>query len=306
MKKATIILISYNSESFITDCLTSVFKADDISNSEVIVWDNASSDTTVSKIKKNFPDVILHESANNIGFAAAINRVALMASGKYLVLLNPDTQVEKRWLTTLLETLSKDGKVAAVNSKIKILNNGKEYIQNAGSYLFDDGHARDRGAVVTDSKEQLYELDSKYYSLPKEVDAFCGASTALNKEVFLDLGGFDEQMFLYYEDTDLSIRLRKRGYTILYQPKSELTHIHTASSHEWSDFFIYHTELNRLLLLWKHFPIQTILKETLVYKFSIVYQLIKLNKRFLTRMKVLFSLVLKMPYLLKFRMEGNV
>lgn len=306
MKQATIIFISHNSEQFISNCLSSVLKATDISDSEIVVWDNASTDTTVPLIKRKFPTVTVLESATNIGFAAAVNKVAQMAKSKYLVLLNPDTRVEKNWLTALLNTFSKDKKIAAVNSKIKIIRNKKEYIQNAGSYLFDDGHARDRGAVVTDAKEQLYEPDGDYYSFSTQVDAFCGASTAINTEVFLNLGGFDERMFLYYEDTDLSIRMRKAGYTIVFQPKSEVLHLHAASSKEWSDFFIFHTELNRLLVLWKHFPIKKVLSETLLYKLSAIFQLVKFNKRFLTRMKVLFSLLTNIPYLLKFRLENQV
>ncbi len=303
MKKASIIVVTYNSTKFISHCLKSLESVKGIEDSEIIVWDNASTDKTVEQITQSFPNITVHSCEHNLGFAQAVNQASRLASGTYLVLLNPDTTVEEEWLVSLIKTFNQHTKVGAVNSKTKIIISGKEYIQNAGSFLFSDGHARDRGAVVTDTKEQLYEPDSEYYSEEREVDAFSGVSVAIPRELFLKLGGFDINMFLYYEDTDLSIRLKKLGYTIWYQPKSKLTHIHSASSREWSEFFVFHTELNRLLLVWKHFPLNTVLSETALYKASTFFQIIKNRKRFFTRLKVLFNLVTRLPYLLHYRME---
>lgn len=303
MKKASIIVVTYNSTKFISQCLASLKSVKGIDDCEIIVWDNASIDGTVKLITKGFPNITLQSCKHNLGFAQAVNNAAQIANGKYLVLLNPDTTVEKEWLLSLIQTFNQHEKVGAVNSKTKIVISGKKYIQNAGSVLFSDGHARDRGAVVTDFKEQLYETDSEYYSNEREVDAFSGVSVAIPRELFLELGGFDKNMFLYYEDTDLSIRLKRFGYSIWYQPKSKLTHIHSASSKEWSEFFIFHTELNRLLLIWKHFPLKTVLIETALYKASVFFQIIKNRRRFFTRLKVLFTLITKLTYLLHYRIE---
>ncbi|NCS97987.1 MAG: glycosyltransferase family 2 protein [Candidatus Pacebacteria bacterium] len=305
MPTASIILISFNSAEFIGTCLASLQKVTGIADAEIIVWDNASTDDTVSLIKKKFPKLLLHESPKNLGFGKAINRAAKIATGKYLVLLNPDTQVEQNWLQPLLSTFTSETKVGAVNSKTKIVIDGSEYIQNAGNYVFYDGHSRDRGAVITKDRQQEYESDSTYYNTAKKVAAFSGVSVALPRKLFLEMGGFDERLFMYYEDTDFSLRLAKKGYDIWYQPKSELKHIHSASSEEWSEFFVYHTELNRLLLVWKHFSFMRVLSEINKYKLSLLYQLVKGKKRGLTRIKVIAKILTLIPGLIMYRFKGS-
>lgn len=301
--KTSIIIITYNSADFIKSCLSSVEKVDGINDAEIVVWDNKSSDETTQIIEKDFPKVKLFKSPQNLGFGAAINKVVKELESDYIVLLNPDTQVDKNWLKDLLSTFESTEKIGAVNSKTKIIIDGKQYIQNAGSHLFSDGHGRDRGAVVSANHKQSYEEDSEFYNQLTEVDAFSGVSVMIPRKLFISLGGFDENMFMYYEDTDLSIRMKKRGYKIYFQPKSELKHIHSASSEEWSPFFVYQTELNRLILLYKHFPIPIVLMELIKYKLSTLYQLLKLKKRFFIRLKVLFTLALNLPYLVSYRLS---
>ncbi|MCA9369419.1 glycosyltransferase family 2 protein [Candidatus Woesebacteria bacterium] len=305
MPSASIILVTYNSSDFIGECLSSLQKLTGIGDAEIIVWDNASTDSTVKLIEKKFPKVTLHTSEKNLGFGAAVNKAANLAKGKYIILLNPDTQVSKNWLEPLLATFKLYKNVGAVNSKTKIVIDGKEYIQNAGNYVFYDAHSRDRGAVITKDRQQLYEEDSQYYNTPTEVDAFSGVSVAIDRKLFLELGGFDEHMFMYYEDTDFSLRLKKAGYSIWYQPKSELKHIHSASSEEWSEFFVYHTELNRLLFLWKHFSFARVIIEMGKYKASMFKQLLKLKRRGFTRFKVLLKLGINLPYLTLYRLRGD-
>lgn len=304
MPTASIILVTYNSADFIASCLSSLEKVEGIADAQIIVWDNASTDKTVSVIKKKFPKVTLLVSKENLGFGKAVNKAAAQATGKYIVLLNPDTKVEPNWLRPLLNTFSKYPNVGAVNSKTKIVIDGSEYIQNAGNYLFYDGHSRDRGAVITINRQQRYEKDSEYYNTSTKVDAFSGVSVALPRKLFLDMGGFDEHMFMYYEDTDFSLRLKKRGYDVWYQPKSKLKHIHSASSEEWSEFFVYHTELNRLLFVVKHFSTFRWMSEIIKYKISMTYQLLKFKRRGITRFKVLLNIAASFPYLLHFRLRG--
>ena len=73
----------------------------------------------------------------------------------------------------------------------------------------------------------------------------------MKKQDFLDCGGFDDRFFMYYEDTDLSYRLKSMGKKIMYCPTAIVRHIHTGSSTEWSDFFLYHVYRNKLLFVWK-------------------------------------------------------
>jgi GT2 family glycosyltransferase len=101
--------------------------------------------------------------------------------------------------------------------------------------------------------EQVYELESPYFEKACEIHAFCGVSVLIRKDIFEKLGGFDESFFMYYEDTDLSLRMRKMGYLIYYEPNSIVYHLHSGSSVEWSEFFSYYAERNHLAFVIKHF-----------------------------------------------------
>lgn len=154
-------------------------------------------------------------------------------------------------------------------------------IQNSGVVVFRSGYARDRGAVIRDA-QSFYEIDNSYFNKKTELLSFCGASSIIRKEVFESLGGFDENFFMYYEDVDLSLRMRRNGYRILYEPKSVLRHIHAATSKEWSHLFIYNVEKNHLALLIKHFPWLTVARQFCMYLLMFLISLLKAIKWRLT------------------------
>jgi GT2 family glycosyltransferase len=118
-----------------------------------------------------------------------------------------------------------------------------DVLNNAGSMVFRDGYGADRA---------YQELDRGQYQRPEEVFAFCGGAVLLRTEALRQAGIFDQDFFLYYEDTDLSWRLRALGWAIRYQPDAVVRHIHSASSVEWSPLFVFHTDRNRLLMLTKN------------------------------------------------------
>ena len=118
-----------------------------------------------------------------------------------------------------------------------------DVLNNAGSMVFRDGYGADRA---------YQELDRGQYQRPEEVFAFCGGAVCFRTEALRQAGVFDDDFFLYYEDTDLSWRLRSLGWRIRYQPAAVARHIHSASSVEWSPLFVFHTDRNRLLMLTKN------------------------------------------------------
>jgi O-antigen biosynthesis protein len=176
----------------------------------------------------------------------------------------------------------------------------RNLFQNAGNFYFRDGHGRDRGVYVIQN-QQYYEIDHGQYDNDELVPGFNGAAVLLNKNALKEVGMFDEKFFMYYEDGDLSLRMYKSGWNVLYCHDSVIRHIHSASSKEFSDFFIYHTERNRLLFVIKHWPLPKVFRQCLSY---FVRDLILVNasyfvrgeaglafKRFIIRSKVLISLV---------------
>jgi GT2 family glycosyltransferase len=117
-----------------------------------------------------------------------------------------------------------------------------DVVNNAGSIVVTAGYGADRG---------YQEVDEGQYDEPVEVFAACGCAVAFRTEAGRQVDWFDDDFFLYYEDTDLSWRLRAAGWSIRYEPKAVVRHIHSATSVEWSPVFTFHTTRNRLLMLLK-------------------------------------------------------
>ncbi|WP_020572395.1 glycosyltransferase family 2 protein [Parafrankia discariae] len=117
-----------------------------------------------------------------------------------------------------------------------------DVINNVGGIVLTDGYGADRG---------YQQIDAGQFDNPEEVFTACGNGMAMRTELGQALGWFDDDFFLYYEDTDLSWRIRARGYQIRYVPGAVLRHVHSASSVEWSPLFVFHTDRNRLLMLTK-------------------------------------------------------
>ncbi|WP_083731017.1 glycosyltransferase family 2 protein [Protofrankia sp. BMG5.30] len=117
-----------------------------------------------------------------------------------------------------------------------------DVINNVGGIVLRDGYGADRG---------YQQIDTGQFARPEEVFTACGNGMAIRTRLGHELGWFDDDFFLYYEDTDLSWRIRARGYTIRYIPDAALRHVHSASSVEWSPLFVFHTDRNRLLMLTK-------------------------------------------------------
>jgi hypothetical protein len=140
----------------------------------------------------------------------------------------------------LTATVAAEGSeaVLAVSEGVPLV----DVVNNAGSIVLRDGYGADRG---------FQEPDTGQYDEPVEVFAACGNGMALRTVAGREVGWFDDDFFLYYEDTDLSWRLRARGWAIRYEPTAVLRHLHSASSTEWSPLWMFHVERNRLLMLTK-------------------------------------------------------
>ncbi|HSP38781.1 MAG TPA: glycosyltransferase family 2 protein [Frankiaceae bacterium] len=117
-----------------------------------------------------------------------------------------------------------------------------DVVNNAGGIVLEDGYGADRA---------YQQVDDGRFDVATEVFTACGNGMAMRRELGAELHWFDDDFFLYYEDTDLSWRIRARGYAIRYEPRAVLRHIHAASSGEWSPLFVFHVDRNRLLMVTK-------------------------------------------------------
>jgi GT2 family glycosyltransferase len=244
-----VIVLNWNGRRYLHDCFDALLEQEVAGGFEAIMVDNASSDDSVAYLNQWWPAVRVIQSASNLGFAAGNNLGFSVAAGRYLVLLNTDTRVQPGWLAALIAAADADDRVGAVTSKLVFMADPR-VIQNAGSLLLSDGSGADRG---------FHEPDTGQYDLPEEVFGACGAAALYRREMLDDVGAFDETLFMYYEDTDLSWRMRLRGWKVLYEPRAIVHHVHAGSSHEWSPFFTFHVDRNRLFMIMKNAPLRMVL-----------------------------------------------
>jgi len=201
----SIVIVSYNIANLIGNCLKSVFAANNIIM-EVFVIDNASSDGSYDFIKDKFPSVNLVANTKNVGFAAANNQVLPQCKGKYIFFLNPDTKVMPDTFNKAISFMDANSRVGLAGTKII---NPDETLQWSVSYKYPG------------QKYTTNELSD----MPGNIACVLGASMIGRSELIKKIGGFDEDFFLYGEDQDLCLRIRKLGYEIGYIDSATVVHL---------------------------------------------------------------------------------
>jgi len=215
----SIIMLTFNGLEFTHQCLDSILKYADVPY-ELLIIDNASRDGTREFLKR-LENVKITYNNENVGFGEGCNQGARSAISKYLLFLNNDTIVTGGWLSALVETAESNSDMGAVGSKILFLNG---LIQEAGGVILKSGVCKTPGRGD-------YPFEDKYLYL-REVDHCSATCLLVARNLFEDIGGFDKRYSpAYYEDIDLSMAIRDRGYKILLQPNSVIYHNeHTSMS----------------------------------------------------------------------------
>jgi GT2 family glycosyltransferase len=210
----SIIVLNYNGKRFLDDCFSTLF-ATDYENFEVILVDNGSTDGSVEYVKKRFREPRLKVLAldRNYGFAQGNNKGIEKASGDYVVLLNNDTRVHKKWLRELVKVMGSDRNIGAAQPKL--LLDDEIHIDAAGGFLDYFGRVYQRG-VFEEDRGQYDRVDEIFYAK--------GAAAMFKRKVLREVGVLDPDYFIYYEETDLCWRIWLRGYKIVYVPSSVVYH----------------------------------------------------------------------------------
>jgi GT2 family glycosyltransferase len=244
----SIIILNYNAGDLLLECVDSVFQSN-YRNLEVIVVDNISKDNSHKKCKEKFQNITLIENEQNLGYCGGNNIGIKHASGKFLVILNPDVIVETDWLNGLLDAFRKYGE-GLYQPKILATTNHNVII-SAGNMiqLFGFGFSRGKG-----------EKDVGQYEKDEKVGYASGTCLFSSSDVFKKIGNFDSFLFAYHDDLDLCWKGRLKGIKSFYVHKSIVYHPLEGYSFKWNSFKYFLMERNRNYCLIKNFSGRTIFK----------------------------------------------
>jgi GT2 family glycosyltransferase len=237
----SIIIPNYNGERFLPACLDSIF-SQDFSDFEVILVDNASSDHSVALVQLRYPTVTIIKNRMNRGYAGGGNDGIRSAFGDYFLILNTDTVLCRNFLSIIHSSAKQK----------------PEYGMYAPKILYPDGmlHAAGCSASFSGSSWERGkgEADMGMYNIPCEVFSPYGAAALFSRELIDKTGGFDEDFFLYVEETDLAFRARLAGYRCWYEPGAAVTHHHGGTVGRTSDMALYYLHRNTLWYVLKCYP----------------------------------------------------
>ena len=227
----SILIVNYRTYDELATCLESVrpFLAGDL---EVIVVDHASDAERAARLGREFPWVRIVAVAGNPGFAAGVNRGASAAAGRYLLLLNPDSILNGDVAHTLASWLDGQPRAAVVGGLVRQPDGSIQ----ASARRFPDvttgfaGRTTWLSEVWPTNPWTRRNLVARDEREPLEVDWVSGACMMVRREAFEAVGGMDEAFFLYWEDADLCFRLRRAGWSTVYNPVAGITHLTGRSS----------------------------------------------------------------------------
>lgn len=212
--RVTILIPNYNGKKWLKQCLPTVEKST-YPNKEILVINNGSTDDSAEFLRKNYPSVKVLEIKKNRGYAGANNLGVKKALGKYVLLLNNDTQVTPNFLEPLVERIEKDETVGAVQPQIRHMVK-KEVIDSIGSFFTFTGFLYHYG-YFQPHRFKKYQKELSVYSVK-------GACFLMKRKDYLDLGGIDESFVTYVEESDLCHRVLLSGKQIIYVPQSVVYH----------------------------------------------------------------------------------
>jgi GT2 family glycosyltransferase len=291
--ETTVLVVTWRARDLLAACLTGL-RSQTVPH-RLLVVDNASTDGTAALLE-SYPEARVLRMPRNLGFAGGVAAGLAAVGTPFVALLNDDAVPAPGWLAAL--HAARPGH-AAVTSKL-LLPSG--LVNNAGVVLRPDGYGADRG---------LGAVDGPPYDAAADVFGFSGGAALLSVPQLRAVGGFPARFFLYYEDTDVSWRLRLAGHSIGYAPGAVVTHAHSASADQASPLFSFHNERNRLLTLVRCAPASFALRQ--VVRFGVTTGSLGLTRvrrrplppaphfRVGLRLRVLASLLRLLPWAVRTR-----
>lgn len=222
-KKLSIIIVNYNVTQLLRNCLISIEKYSDGVDYEVIVIDNKSTDSSWSDLIPEFPKVHFMASEENGGFAKANNEAIKTAIGEYVLILNPDTELEGFYLNEILDFADSKTNFGCLGVRMHDANG--DFLPESKRSVPDMMNSFEKlfTSFKKKNSKSYYRNDVDEYGVA-EVEVITGAFFLVKKEVYEKIGGLDESYFMYGEDIDICYTLLNNGYQNYYYGKASILH----------------------------------------------------------------------------------
>lgn len=251
----SIAIVSYNTRAILLDCLRSVFESFGKRTFEVVVVDNNSHDGSVEAVRAHYPKVHLLVNQDNRGFSRAVNQALTISSGRYVLLLNSDTRVEKTALNQMVACLDKEPEVGAVGCTQRT-GEGQLYqscfpFPSLHDHLLHASFVRFLAPTWQKSLATKQAIDC---TRTQDVDWINGACLMVRRDLLRSCGGLDEGYFMYFEDVELCRAIHQRGYRIRHLADTHVVHLIGKSSERDRTQLNLVWEFSRIRYVERHFP----------------------------------------------------
>ncbi len=217
----SIIIVNWNTQDLLLQCLESVYHSVFGIEKEVFVVDNGSIDGTLPVARERFPETRFIENQRNLGFSKANNQALGLSRGEYILLLNPDTLVKNGAIEKLLSFMKAHPRAGGAGA---LLLNSDGTRQNSIANFPSLATELIPKSLLRWLFPEVFPGKEKNYSKPIEVESVIGACMILRRDVIEQVGGLDEDYFLFMEETDWCYRIRKAGWKIYHVPQAEVYH----------------------------------------------------------------------------------
>jgi GT2 family glycosyltransferase len=248
----SVCVLNWNSRDYLADCLDGVY-AQAYPAARVLVVDNGSTDGSVGFLRRRFPQLAIHETGGNLGYAGGNNIALRKPAADIVFLLNPDVVLSPGCLAAIAQAMAGDPTIGIAGCKLWYP--GGKVIQHAGGYIT---HPR-----AIPGHYGIGEPDEGQHDVVRDVEYVIGAAVAIRRELLERIGVLDEGFFLFFEDVDLCTRALKADYRVVYLPQATAIHVESATTAKGSFAYLQRMHIGRWRYLLKHFPETELLSETL-------------------------------------------
>jgi GT2 family glycosyltransferase len=252
----SVVIVNYNGLRYLKKCVASLLNSK-YGFFEIIIVDNASTDGSVSSIRKEFEKnkerIVILDMSKNLGFAKGNRIGADKATGNYILLLNSDTKVEPSSLGELVSVMDKDSSIGVAQAKLLLMDKPDTF-DCAGATMNVFGNSRPRG---------WNEKDIGQYNQMDEISYAKGAAMIVRRELWSNLEGFDPLFFVYSEESDFCWRVWLSGYRVVFVPSATVYHVGAATTTKIKPYFVmFQFYRNQIITVVKNLSLKNLIKYT--------------------------------------------